>query len=359
MPPRRPLVLIAGGGTGGHVFPALAVAAELVAAGAAVEFAGTARGFEARLVPSAGYTLHTLPVRGLRGKSPIDLIRGGALLPIAFARAIALVGRLRPDAVLGVGGYASGPALAAAWCRRVPIALHEQNAIPGLTNQVLARLARIVAVSFEASRGSFARPVVVTGNPVRAAFFEIPPVLPAVQIRLLIFGGSQGSRVINRAVAAALPLLAGAPLEIVHQTGEADLAEVRTPYAGSSFATARVVPFLDDMPAAFAAADLILSRAGATTSAELAAAGRGALLVPFAAAAGGHQEANARALVAAGAAEIMLERDLDGARLAARLRDLAGDPGRLADMGARARTLARPDAARDVARLVLGLVRGR
>jgi UDP-N-acetylglucosamine--N-acetylmuramyl-(pentapeptide) pyrophosphoryl-undecaprenol N-acetylglucosamine transferase len=355
---REPVILIAGGGTGGHVFPALAVARELTAAGARVEFVGTSRGFEARLVPGAGYRLHTLPVRGLVGKSPRELVRGLALLPVGFARALRLLGRIRPDAALGVGGYASFPALVAAWLRRVPFALHEQNAVPGLANRLLARLARVVAVSFQSSAGPLGGKVVVTGNPVREGFFAAPPVAPHDPARLLVFGGSQGSRVLNRAMADALPHLAGSRLRIVHQTGERDLDWVREAYARSPFPEARVLPFLDDMAEALAAADLALARAGATTAAELAAAGRGAVLVPFARAAGGHQETNARALAGIGAAEIILEGEIRGDLLAARLRALLASPGRLVEMGARARSLARPAAARDLARIVLDLARG-
>ena len=349
------LYLIAGGGTGGHIFPGLAVAAELVRAGHRVEFVGTARGLEAKLIPEHGYRLRTLPVRGMAGKSLGARLHGAALLPVAIWRASRLLGKLRPSGVLGVGGYASGPVIVAAWLRRIRCVIHEQNARPGVTNRLAARLADKVAVSFASSRDAFPRAAdtVMTGNPVRREFFAAKPCEPGDPVRLLLFGGSQGAHILNLRMTEALSLLSGIELGIVHQTGERDHSWVQEAYAASPFRGAVVVRFLDDMPRELEAADLVVARAGATTVAELAAAGRAALLVPFAAATGGHQAANARALVNAGGAEILLERELTSGSLAQRLKALASDPERLRQMGEAARRHARPDAARAVAELLL------
>jgi len=355
--PQPARILIAGGGTGGHVFPALAVAKELVAEQATVEFIGTARGFESRLVPEHGFKLHTIPVRGLAGKSLGACLHGLALLPPALLRSLWIVHRFRPDAILGVGGYASGPALVAAWMWRAPVVIHEQNARPGATNRLASRFARAVAVSFAATAPDFGAKSVLTGNPVRDAFTRLPDVAPGEIKRLLIFGGSQGSHVLNQAMIDALPHLTGARLGIVHQTGEREVEKVRSAYAASLFRGAVVVPFLSDIATEMGNADLVIARAGATTVAELAAAGRPAILIPFRAATAGHQQENARALADAGAAEVLLEPEVDGRLLAARLMELSRGVHRLTEMGARARALARPEAARSVARLVLDVAR--
>ena len=346
--------LIAAGGTGGHLYPGIAVADELKRRDASlrVVFAGTRRGLETRLVPRAGYELALLPVLPLNGVGLLRMLQGLALLPWSLLRAAALVLRLRPAAVLGVGGYASGPvALAAAWLG-VPTVILEPNARPGFTNRALGPFVTRAACAYEDARRSFGDKAVITGNPVRGGFAAVTAKPHRPPFCLLAFGGSQGSRVLNRALLAALPHLPGAErLRIVHQTGEAMREEVAAGYAAAA-REAEVVAFLDDMPARFAAADLVLSRSGATSCAELTVAGKAALLVPFAAAADDHQRSNARALEAAGAARVIQEAQLTGESLAAELSELIESPQRIAALEQAARGLAKPDAARRVAVLL-------
>jgi UDP-N-acetylglucosamine--N-acetylmuramyl-(pentapeptide) pyrophosphoryl-undecaprenol N-acetylglucosamine transferase len=347
-------VLIAAGGTGGHLFPGIAVADELVRRDAStrVVFAGTPRGLESRLVPRAGYALALLPILPLNGVGLPRLLLGLVALPWGLARAAALVLRLRPSAVLGIGGYAGGPVTLLAALLGVRAVILEPNVKPGFTNRVLKPFARAAACAYEETRVAFGRKGVLTGNPVRGGFASLPRKEHREPLTLLAFGGSQGSRVLNRALLAALPHLPGPErLRIVHQTGPAMRDEVAAAYRDAG-RTADVVAFIDDMAARFGDADLVLSRSGATTCAELTAAGKAAILVPFARAADGHQRTNARALEAAGAARMVEERDLRGEALAALVRALIGDPPRLAAMGEAARRLGRPDAAARVADLV-------
>src|SRR5262245_35430555 len=350
-----PTILIAAGGTGGHLFPGLAVADELKRRDSAlrVVFAGTPRGLETRLVPRAGYELELLPVLPLNAVGPWRMARGLGALPGALVRALALVRRLRPAAVLGVGGYAGGPVcLAAALCG-VRTVILEPNARPGFTNRVLRPLVSQAACAYEEARRAFGARGVLTGNPVRGGFASLPRKDHRPPLTLLAFGGSQGSRVLNEALLAALPLLPGPDeLRIVHQTGDAMRAAVAAGYAAAG-RPAEVAAFLDDMEARFSSADLVLSRSGATTCAELTAAGKAALLVPFARAADDHQRLNARALAAAGAAQMLEERELSGARLAQAVTELVAHPERLAAMEDAARGLGRADAAARVADLLL------
>jgi UDP-N-acetylglucosamine--N-acetylmuramyl-(pentapeptide) pyrophosphoryl-undecaprenol N-acetylglucosamine transferase len=345
--------LIAGGGTGGHVFPALALAGEIRRRrpGAPIVFVGTARGLETTLVPKAGFPLEFVRAKGMVGKGWRARLEGLRALPLAFLDSLRLLARYAPRAVVGVGGYASGPLVATAWARRIPTLIHEQNAIPGLTNRILARLARRIAVG--TARAAAALPgAVVTGNPVRSAFFEIPSLVSRSKdrrLRVLVVGGSQGAEILNRLVPDALARVAarGISFDVVHQAGKGRAGEVVTAYGkrGLSGDRAFVHEFLDDMAAAYAAADLVVARAGAMTVAEIAAAGRPALLVPFAAAAHGHQEANGRALESLGAAVVVTEAEATGESLAAALADLLGEPLRLLTMGEAARRSAAPDAA--------------
>ncbi|MDL2716680.1 MAG: undecaprenyldiphospho-muramoylpentapeptide beta-N-acetylglucosaminyltransferase [Acidobacteriota bacterium] len=345
--------LIAGGGTGGHVFPALALAGEIRRRrpGASIVFVGTARGLETTLVPKAGFPLEFVRAKGLVGKGWRARLDGLRALPLAFLDSVRLLARHAPRAVVGVGGYASGPLVATAWARRIPTLIHEQNAIPGLTNRILARLARRVAVG--TAGGASALPgAIVTGNPVRPAFFDIPSLVSRPRerrLRILVVGGSQGAAILNRLMPDALARVAaqGIAFDVVHQAGKGRAGEVVTAYAkrGLSPDRAFVHEFLDDMAAAYDAADLVVARAGAMTVAEIAAAGRPALLVPFAAAAHGHQEANGRALEAQGAAVVVTEADATEESLAAALAGLLGDPLRLLTMGEAARRSAAPDAA--------------
>ena len=353
-------VIIAGGGTGGHLFPALAIARELAEGrgGCEVVMVGTERGLEARIVPGSGFPLATIPVAGLKGKSFLESARNAAMLPRALAASWALLGKHRPGAVVGVGGYASGPVVAAAILRRVPTLIHEQNMIPGSTNRWLARFVSEVAVTFEETRRHLGGRGLRTGNPVRREFTSIPPRPRGRATRhLLVFGGSQGAAAINAAMAGALPALAPlrSTLVVVHQAGAAGVEELRRVYAAAGI-RAEIHPFIEEMAKEMAEADLILARAGATTVAELTAAGRGSILVPLPTAIHDHQTHNARMLERAGAARLMRQQDLSGAVLAKALMEMLADEEGLDGMAAAARRLGRPDAAEKIAALTLGLM---
>ncbi len=351
-------ILIAAGGTGGHLFPGVAVADELVGRDPVtrVVFVGTPRGLESRLVPRAGYELELLPIRPLNAVGLRRTLLGLLALPWAMLRALALVLRLRPAAVLGVGGYAGGPvALLAALSGRRTVIL-EPNARPGFTNRVLRPFVQAAACAYEETRVAFGDKGVVTGNPVRGGFAGLPRREHRHPLTLLAFGGSQGSRALNRALVEALAHLPGeGRLRIVHQTGERMFREVAEAYeAAGRGPSTEVVPFLDDMVERMAGADLVLARSGATTCAELTVGGRAAVLVPFAAAADDHQRTNARALEAVGAARMIEEKDLTGESLAREVTALVDEPARIGVMEEAARKLGRPDAAARVADLVLG-----
>ncbi len=362
-------ILIAGGGTGGHVFPALALARELSRRRPEepVVLVGTRAGLEADLVPRAGFPLEFVRARGLVGKGPVARLRGVAAFVPAFFDSWRILSRRAPRAVVGVGGYASGPVVATAWLRRVPTVVHEANAVPGFTNRLLSRVATRVAVGSKAAAAALPG-AVVTGNPVRDVFFGIPSlaVRPAVRrMKILVVGGSQGAQILNRLVPDALAAVAarGIALDVVHQAGRTrrglghDAEDLRTRYAALGFGGEAVREFLDDIPAEYASADLVIARSGAMTAAEIAAAGRPALLVPFAGATHGHQEANARALERAGAAVVVTEADVTVGRLADEVAALLSDPARLCDMGTSARRAAVPDAAALLADLVLATAR--
>jgi UDP-N-acetylglucosamine--N-acetylmuramyl-(pentapeptide) pyrophosphoryl-undecaprenol N-acetylglucosamine transferase len=355
---RRP-TLIAAGGTGGHVFPGLAVADELRRRdpGARVLFVGTPRGLEGRLVPRAGYDLALLPIRPLCRVGVPHMLLGLVLLPWALVRALHLLARTRPRAVLGIGGYAGGPVVLMAALLGIRTVILEPNASPGFTNRVLGPLVRHVACAYDEARCGFGRKGVLTGNPVRAPLSAIRPRSHARPLTLLAFGGSQGSRVLNRALVEALPRLpSAAELRIVHQTGPTMHTDTVAAYAALG-REAELLPFIDDMEVRYAAADLVLARSGATTCAELAAAGKAALLVPFAQAAGDHQRLNARAFASAGAAHVIEEHQLSGQALASAIHELVAHPERLEAMERASRALARPDAARRIADLLEGASR--
>jgi UDP-N-acetylglucosamine--N-acetylmuramyl-(pentapeptide) pyrophosphoryl-undecaprenol N-acetylglucosamine transferase len=348
-------VLIAGGGTGGHLYPGIALAREIVRRDqdAVVTFVGTATGVEARVVPREGFSLDLIRVAGLKGKSTADRLRGFALLPVATLDAWRVISRRRPDVVIGVGGFASGPVLLLAALRGLPTMLLEQNALPGVTNRLLARFVRAAAVTFEAALRFFPGTGFVTGNPVRAEFFGTPETsddsaeTATRPTRVLVFGGSLGAHAINRAMVEAareLAAAAGTRVEIRHQTGERDLEVVRAGYRSAGL-DARVDAFLFEMHREMAWADLVICRAGATTLSELAAVGKPSILVPLPTATDDHQRKNADVIAAAGGADVVNERDLSGIELARRIRSLAADPERRARMAAAIRTLARPDAA--------------
>ena len=355
----RPLrVLIAGGGTGGHLFPGVALAEEVRARGGEVLFVGTERGIEARVLPEQGWPLAKIDATGIKGRGLKGLLLGLLRLPRAWWQSLRIVREFRPDVVVGVGGYASGPVVATAAMLMRPTAILEQNSIPGITNRLLSRVVRRVFCTFP-DRGNFfpRRKVVLTGNPIRR------PILAALQAagegmathdprrppRLFVFGGSQGARAINDQIVAALPqLLTQVPtLEIWHQTGRGEAERIREGYAalGLHEPRVRVAEFLTDMATPYAWCDLVLCRAGATSLAELAAAGRPAVLVPFPHATDNHQEHNAHALVEAQAAVLLREREWTPASLAAALTDLLADRARLATMRTAMLAAARPGAA--------------
>src|SRR5438034_7436256 len=348
-------VVIAGGGTGGHLYPGIAVARELLVRqpGAQISFAGTAKGIEARVVPREGFALDVIRSGGLKGKSIVDRARGAWLLPLGLADSWRIVSARPPDLVIGVGGYSSGPVVFVAALRRVPTMLLEQNAVPGLTNRLLARVVRSAAVTFESTQQFFGSRAFVSGNPVRPEFLasvgprpEPAPDDRAPVTQVLVFGGSQGAHAINVAMVAAAALLAASSprLRLVHQTGERDVDMVRDAYRRARL-EAEVEPFLYDMGPQLARADVVVCRAGATTLAEITAAGKAAILIPLPTATDDHQRKNAEALSAAGGAEVLLQQDATGAVLARRILALAGDPDRRRRMGAAGRALARPDAA--------------
>ncbi len=348
-------LMIAGGGTGGHIYPAIAIAREFLARNASrkVIFVGTERGLEKTIVPKAGFPLEFISVGGLKGKSGLDLIRNLFRLPIGFIHAWQIVSRHRPNIVLGVGGYSSGPVLVVAGMRRIPTLIHEANAFPGLTNRVLARFVTAVAVAFgDALPRMKRRDGVVTGNPIRQEFFDCKT--PSSPGRLLVFGGSQGSRTLNEAMTGALLFLARLrdALRIVHQTGPNELETVQKAYRESAFVDARVVPYLDPIVDEIAAADVVISRAGAMTVGELSAIGRAAILVPFAAATNNHQELNARVVERAGGAVVITEKELTPERLAAAITAIVIDPEKAARMGAASKTLATPDATKKIVDLI-------
>jgi UDP-N-acetylglucosamine--N-acetylmuramyl-(pentapeptide) pyrophosphoryl-undecaprenol N-acetylglucosamine transferase len=344
-------VLIAAGGTGGHIYPGIAVAQEIMRrdSAAKVLFVGTARGLETRLVPQAGFELSLIDSAGLKNVSLVARLKGLAILPKSFVSARRLIRAFKPDVVVGAGGYVSGPVVLMAAFSGRPTLVMESNALPGWTNRVLARFVNRAAVSFEQALPYFRGKGVVTGNPVRREFFEIPPkIREPGKLSLLIFGGSQGARALNEAMVAALPLLKSLPvtLRIRHQTGPADFERVKAAYAAAGWnENAEVRSYIDDMMSDFAAADLVICRAGATTTAELIAAGKASIMVPFPYAADDHQRKNAEALQAAGAARMIVQQELSGERLVKELATLAREPQQIARMEEASRRLAHGDSA--------------
>jgi len=346
--------IIAAGGTGGHIVPGVALAHEIRTQkpSATILFIGTASGLESQMVPSAGYPLELIDASGFVGKTWTKQIRSLGQLPKGFLQARRLLRQHKARAVVGVGGYVTVPVLIAARTLGIPTLIHESNALPGASNRYLNRFATRTAVGLAATNERLKRPGIVTGNPVRREFFDCSPVEPGGKTRrLLVFGGSQGSRVLNRAIARAAVLLEKSALEVIHQTGERDLTGTRQRYSRMPSGW-RLVPFLPRLWEEMGWADLVLSRAGAMTVSELAAAGRPSILVPFAAAAAGHQLFNARAMNKAGAAVIVLEKDLTAENLAGTVVSLFEARDRLVAMSQKARSLARPDAAKDLARLL-------
>ena len=342
-------LLLAGGGTGGHLFPAVALAQRLLETDpeARVLFVGTERGIEAKILPELALPLKTIDMAGFVGKGPMGKLAVLPRLLHSIAQSVRLLGEFRPDVVVGVGGYASAPVLLAARLKGVPYLIHEQNAWPGLANRLFSGAAQRVCLSFADSDCAFHRGrTVLTGNPLRAGMEECPAI-PRSKPLLLVFGGSRGASAINETMVRMLPMLEGfqGKLEILHQTGAADLERVRSGYAEAGWDPRAVAPFIHDMAGAYARAHLVVCRAGATTLAELTACGRPAILIPYPFAAGDHQSANARALARKGAALLLPQAELTAERLARLVGDLFRDRERLLDMGAAARSLAKRGAA--------------
>jgi len=349
--------VIAAGGTGGHIFPGIALAREIRSRRPAVPivFTGTGRGLERRLVPEAGFELELVRASGFAGKGAVGRLSALARLPLGILDSWRLLARRRARAVAGLGAYVSVPVLLAARLRKIPTLIHESNAIPGAANRRLNRFATRTAVGLAATNSRLARPGAVTGTPVRDEFFSVPPLDPgAATRRLLLFGGSQGSVVLNGAMLEALPHLLRERVEIVAQTGEKHLWAVRGALAGGATSPAglRLEPFLPRLYEELAWADLVVCRAGALTLAELAAAGRPAILVPFGSAVEAHQLENARAAASAGAAVVIEEKDLSGEAIARAVSELLSDRARLVLMAERARALAQPEAAARLADLL-------
>jgi UDP-N-acetylglucosamine--N-acetylmuramyl-(pentapeptide) pyrophosphoryl-undecaprenol N-acetylglucosamine transferase len=348
-------LLIAGGGTGGHVFPAIAIAREWLSRGAEREvvLVGTQRGIEMKLVPQAGLPLETLRAAGLKGKGGLTLLKNFAQLFPGMADAFSIVKKHKPVAAFGVGGYAAGPMLLATWLCGIPNVIFEPNAEPGFTNKTLERLSRKIATGYPITAERFGSKAVLTGNPVREEFFQIPARKTEKPFRLLITGGSQGALPINRCVVDAMDLLAArkSDLSVVHQTGERDYNAVRTAYARREF-VAEVVPFLSNMAERFSWADLIVCRAGAITAAEIAAAGRAAIFIPFGRATDSHQLRNAQEMVKAQAARLIVEDELTADRLANEIFSLLDSPQQIEQLSSNARNLGRPNAARDIVDLI-------
>ncbi len=363
-------LLVAGGGTGGHLYPGIALAEEIVRRGEGeVLFVGTSRGIETRAVPAAGFRLETLRVSGLKRMGLLGTLRGLLRLPLAWLRSFGILRRFRPDVVIGVGGYASGPLLLAAVLAGYPTAIQEQNSVPGLTNRVLGRLVALVFIAFaDAARHFPARKLAPLGNPVRAKIVAAlagaaaaEPSEPAGRLRVLVVGGSQGARAVSELVVAAAPLLAegGTDFSIVHQTGSTDRERIAERYQALGLGDrVTVAAFIDDMATAYARADVVVARAGALTLAELAIAGKPAVLVPLPTAADDHQSKNAARFAEAGAAVVLDQRQGTPEDLAAQLRALAGDRDRRAAMRAAMRGLARPRAAQEIADRLEDLARG-
>lgn len=352
-------LLVAGGGTGGHVFPALAVTKEWLRHEDAFKerreavFVGTKRGLENKLVPAAGIPLEHIRSAGLKGMGAAKLASHLAMLFPGFWDSAAILRRHKFNAAFGMGGYAAGPVLLLAALKRIPVVIFEPNAEPGFTNRILARFATRIATGYEETARRWGKKALFTGCPVREEFQFVAPHRPEPPFHILITGGSQGARPINRAVKDALPHLAARKneLAIVHQTGEREFEDVQAAYAAADF-PAQVQPFLNDMPQQMAWADLIISRSGQTTIAEITAVGRAALFIPFAGASDNHQFRNAQALVQAGAARVIAENELTGARLAQEVLALLSQPDGLMLLASRARQFARPDATREIVNLI-------
>lgn len=346
-------VLFAAGGTGGHIYPAIAVAKEILRrdSSSEIRFVGTAKGLETKLVPQNGFELSTIDSAGLKNMGLAGKLKGLLLLPKSFLEARKLLKEFKPDVVVGAGGYVTGPVLLMASLLKIPTLVMDSNALPGFTNRQLARFVDKAALTFDESLKFFPNKGVVIGNPVRQEFFEIPPKERSEKVNLLIFGGSQGARAINNAMVDALKHLPKDKINIVHQTGELDFEKIEKGYGEANW-QADVRRYISEIVTEFAKADLVICRAGATTCAELAAAGKASIMVPLPTAADDHQRKNAEALQNAGAAKMILQADLTGDSLAKEIEDLINQPEKITEMERNAKKLAKADAAEKAADII-------
>jgi len=340
-------VMIAAGGTGGHIYPGIAVAKEIARRNreSKVLFVGTARGLETKIVPANGFELSSINSAGLKNVGLLGKLKGLFILPKSFFEARRIIKSFQPDVVVGAGGYVSGPVLLMASLMRTPTLVMDSNALPGFTNRRLAPFVTKAALTFEEALPYFGEKGIVTGNPVRKEFFDIAPKSRSEKANLLIFGGSQGARAINNAMADALKDLPRERLNITHQTGESDFEMIRESYNRAGWGESDVRPYISDMVTEFAKSDLIICRAGATSCAEVAAAGKAALMIPLPTAADDHQRKNAEALESAGAVRMILQKDLTAKSLANEITSLINLPEKISEMENAAKKLARKDAA--------------
>jgi len=357
---KRPQVIISGGGTGGHLYPALVVGRKLAALAPEIEltYVGTGREVEGRIMAGHGVRFIPMRIEGLKGRG-LRSLRGLLILPLSFVQSLGILLRTRPSLVIGVGGYSSGPIVLLASWLRVPTVILEQNVRPGFTNRLLVRWVRRAVAAFPSTLPYLKGKGVVLGNPVREEFYRLPAKTRGPALDVLVFGGSQGSHVLNTRIVEALPLLAAAKdrLRLTHQTGAADLDAVAAAYKAGGFARAEVAAYIPDMPAYFGRADLVVCRAGATTLAELIAARKAAILVPFAGAAEDHQTVNARELGAVGAAVVLSEAEATAEALAARILRFLDHPGELDGLERSAAGLQPEDPAGRIAALCLSLMK--
>jgi UDP-N-acetylglucosamine--N-acetylmuramyl-(pentapeptide) pyrophosphoryl-undecaprenol N-acetylglucosamine transferase len=354
-------VMIAAGGTGGHIYPGIAVANEIMRRDPSSEvlFVGTSRGLETRIVPENGFQLSLIHSAGLKNVGIKGTVKGVMTLPRSFVEARRLLKEFRPSVVVGAGGYVSGPVLMMAVVMGIPTLVMDSNALPGFTNRRLAKFVDRAALTFNEALPYFGKKGTVTGNPVRKEFFGVKPKHRNGSTSVLIFGGSQGARAINNAMIGALDHLNGTreTMHVVHQTGEADFDKVRTAYQEHGWETADVRPYISDMMTEFEKADILVCRAGATTCAEIAAAGKAAIMIPLPTAADDHQRKNAEAMQNAGAVKMLTQDQLTPESLASTLRELADSPEEIASMEMAARGLAREDAAETTVDIIEDLAR--
>jgi UDP-N-acetylglucosamine--N-acetylmuramyl-(pentapeptide) pyrophosphoryl-undecaprenol N-acetylglucosamine transferase len=356
-------VIIAAGGTGGHIYPGIAIAREFKRrdADAEILFVGTPRGLESKIVPREGFALEMIQVGALKSVSVAQRGKSLLQLPMSFVAALKILRRFKPDVVIGIGGYSSGPTLLMAALSRIPTMIVEPNAMPGFTNRVLARFVKAAALTFEEANQYCRGRGQVTGNPVRSDFGRLSQKQRGGRIHILLFGGSQGAHAINEAMVKALPMLAGKrdQLAVTHQTGEKDFEMVRRGYTEAGFADADIRPFIDDMAQQFENADVLICRSGATTAAEVAAAGKAAIFIPFPFASDDHQRKNAEAFERAGAGRLIVQKELTPERLAQELTRLIENPGEINKMEEASRKLGRADAAERAVDLALSVVGSR